>query len=134
MWYPGPLARDFKPDEKQPRYKHALNRFSLRTRGVDLRDTDVMLSAICKSTDNKFVGVSLWTEKYKPKAERMLKSCERHGLCCKATHIPGDVFGKDKPEGTDAFRFEMISMKPAFILSELELVKEPVLFLDSDLG
>ena len=133
MWYPGPLARDFKPDEKQPRYKHALNRFSLRTRGVDLRDTDVMLSAICKSTDNKFVGVSMYSPAYKAKAERLLRSCSRVGVCCKARLLPPDAFGGRAPEGSDEFRFEALSSKPSFILGELEATELPVVFLDIDL-
>ena len=133
MWYPGPLAKDFMPGEKQPRYQHALNRFSLRTRGVDLRYSDVMLSAICKSTDNKFVGISMYSPAYKAKAERLLRSCSRVGVCCKARLLPPDAFGSAAPEGSDAFRFETLASKPSFILGELEATELPVVFLDTDL-
>ena len=133
MWYPGPLAKEFQPDEEQPRYKHAVSRFSLRTRGVDLRYSDVMLSAICKSTDNKFVGISMYSSSYRAKAERLLRSCARVGVCCKARLLPPGAFGPAAPEGSDAFRFETLASKPSFILGELEATKLPVVFLDVDL-
>ena len=54
--YPGPLAKEFKTGEKQPRYKHAASRFSLRVRGIETSKSDVMMSGICKSQSNHFVG------------------------------------------------------------------------------
>ena len=56
LWYPGPLAKEFKTAEKQPRYKHTASRFSLRVRGIETSKSDVMMSGICKSQSNHFVG------------------------------------------------------------------------------
>ena len=126
LWYPGPLAKEFKPGDKQPRYKHAKERFSLRARGLDLSGSDVLMSGICKSSDNKFVGISLYSPAYKAKAERLVRSCARVGVCCKATLLPSDAFGPGAPEGSEEFRFQTIAMKPSFILSQLEATALPV--------
>ena len=99
LWYPGPLAREFQPGESQPRYNHTARKMSLANRGVDLSKSDVMLSATCKSKANQFVGVALYSPKYEAKAKRLLRSCSRVGVCCKATFLPPDAFGKDAPEG-----------------------------------
>ena len=133
LWYPGPLAREFKPDESQPRYNHTASKLSLLARGIDLSKSDVMLSATCKSKANQFVGVALYSPKYEGKARRLLRSCSRVGVCCKATLLRPDAFGKDALEGTDAFRYEVIASKPSFILGELESTNLPVVFLDTDL-
>ena len=82
--YPGPLAKEFKTAEKQPRYKHTASRFSLRVRGIETSKSDVMMSGICKSQSNHFVGISLYSPMYKDKAQRLLRSCARVGVCCKA--------------------------------------------------
>ena len=133
LWYPGPLAKEFKPGDKQPRYKHAKERFSLRARGLDLSVSDVLMSGICKSSDNKFVGISLYSPAYKAKAERLVRSCARAGVCCKATLLPSDAFGPDAPEGSEAFRFQTIASKPSFILDQMAATHLPVVFLDTDL-
>ena len=133
LWYPGPLAKEFKPGDEQPRYKHAKERFSLRARGLDLSVSDVIMSGICKSSDNKFVGISLYSPAYKAKAERLVRSCSRVGVCCKATLLPSDAFGPDAPEGSEAFRFQTIASKPSFILGEMAATHLPVVFLDTDL-
>ena len=80
---PGPLAKEFHPDEQQPRYKHDPERFSLHARNINLKKTDVLMSDMCKSSDNQFVGISLYSPHYKAKAERLLRSCARVGVCCK---------------------------------------------------
>ena len=49
LWYPGPLAKEFRAKEMRPRYKHDAAKLSLRTRGIDLSLSDVMMSDICKS-------------------------------------------------------------------------------------
>ena len=133
LWYPGPLAREFQPGESQPRYNHTARKMSLANRGVDLSKSDVMLSATCKSKANQFVGVALYSPKYEAKAKRLLRSCSRVGVCCKARLLPPDAFGGRAPEGSDEFRFEALSSKPSFILGELEATELPVVFLDIDL-
>ena len=133
LWYPGPLAKEFRWNETQPRYKHTAEKISLRARGIDLSRSDVMMSGICRSSDNQFVGISLYSPKFKAKAERLLHSCSRVGVCCKATLLPADAFGPDAPEGSEAFRFEVIASKPSFILDEIEATHHPVVFLDTDL-
>ena len=133
LWYPGPLAKEFKWNETQPRYKHDPTKISLRARGVDLSRSDVMMSGICRSGDNQFVGISMFSPKFKDKAERLLRSCSRVGVCCKATLLPSDAFGPNVPEGSEEFRFEVIASKPSFILDEIEATHHPVVFLDTDL-
>jgi len=91
------------------------------------------MSRFCKSSHNHFVGVTMYSPKYLDKASRLLRSCERVGCCCKALSLPSDAFGKHAPEGSEAFRFEVISMKPSFILSQLDATARPVVFLDTDL-
>ena len=120
LWYPGPLAKEFRAKEMRPRYKHDAAKLSLRTRGIDLSLSDVMMSDICKSADLHFVGISIYSPRYKAKAERLLRSCARVGICCKATELPATAFGADVPEGSEAFRFETIASKPSFMLSELK--------------
>ena len=92
-----------------------------------------MLFRSCKSSHNHFVGITLFSPKYLDKAKLLMKSCERVGICCKGTVLPSDAFGSNAPEGSEAFRFEAISMKPSFILSQLEDTAKPVVFLDTDL-
>ena len=66
-------------------------------------------------------------------AERLLRSCARVGVCCKARLLPPDAFGPSAPEGSEEFRFEVIASKPSFILDELQTNRLPVVFLDTDL-
>ena len=133
LWYPGPVGKDWQDGERHPRYKHTVAKASLRARGIDLATTDVMMSAICQSTDNQFVGISLYSPHYKDKAERLLRSCARVGVCCKARLLPADAFGPTALEGSEGFRFEVIASKPSFILDELQTNRLPVVFLDTDL-
>ena len=133
LWYPGPVCKDWQDGERHPRYKHTVAKASLRARGIDLATTDVMMSAICQSTDNQFVGISLYSPHYKDKAERLLRSCARVGVCCKARLLPADAFGASAMEGSEEFRFEVIASKPSFILDELQTNRLPVVFLDTDL-
>ena len=62
-----------------------------------------------------------------------MRSCERVGICCKATQLPPNAFGPNAPEGSEDFRFETISLKPSFIRDELDATQLPVVFLDTDL-
>tara|TARA_B110001469_G_C9498550_1_gene249061 strand:+ start:331 stop:651 length:321 start_codon:yes stop_codon:yes gene_type:complete len=84
------------------------------------------MSNICHSEENKFVGITLYSPSYYKKAARLVRSCERVGVCCKATLLPSNAFGPDAPEGSEKFRFETISMKPSFILSQMESTELPV--------
>ena len=92
LWYPGPLAMEFQSNQTQPRYKHSAEKISLKSRGIDLTKSDVMMSSICQSSDHHFVGVAMYSPSYKTKAERLLRSCSRAGVCCKARLLPADAF------------------------------------------
>ena len=133
-WIPGPIADPPKKGEKEafPRYEHDPAKLTLEKRGIDTKSLHVMMTAQCKKHGNSFVGISLYSPKYKAKAKRLLESCTRNDICCKATEAP-DSFGPDAPEGSAAFRYQFIAMKPSFILGQIEATKLPVAWLDSDL-
>ena len=131
-WLPGPALDSKKEDKTVPRYQHDPQKTTMEKRGLGIRSLHTLMSPACGS-GTKFVAVSMHSPKYTGKAERLLQSCARVGVCCKASQLPSNVFGDDAPEGSDAFRFKMISMKPAFILSQLQELKKPVVFMDTDL-
>ena len=133
LWQSGVVGDVDRTGDRQPRYKHDASKLTPEARGIDLHSSDVLMSRFCKSSHNHFVGITLFSPKYLEKAKLLMKSCERVGVCCKGTVLPPDAFGKDAPEGSEAFRFETISMKPSFILSQLEDTAKPVVFLDTDL-
>ena len=58
------------------------------------------MSKACKLKTNTFVGVSLFSPHYEAKARRLLASCERVQICCKATLLPSDVYGPGNPTRT----------------------------------
>ena len=62
-----------------------------------------------------------------------MRSCDRAGVCCKAVLLPSDAFGKNIAENSMQFRFETISMKPAFIMEQMRLTDLPIVYMDSDL-
>ena len=43
LWYPGPLAKEFRAKEMRPRYKHDAAKLSLRTRGIDLNNNRFLI-------------------------------------------------------------------------------------------
>ena len=133
LWQSGVKAGQDSTGDRQPRYMHTASKLTPEARGIDLHTSDVLMSRFCKSSHNHFVGITLFSPKYLDKAKLLLKSCERVGICCKGTVLPSDAFGSNAPEGSEAFRFEAISMKPSFILSQLEDTAKPVVFLDTDL-
>ena len=133
IWIPGTLQKPFVANERQPRYEHDPKKLTPEARGIDLYKYDVLMSRFCRSAKNSVVGITLYSPHYKEKASRLLRSCERVGMCCKATQLPADAFGQDALEGTEAFRFQMIAMKPSFILSQIDATDLPVVFLDTDL-
>ena len=91
------------------------------------------MSRICKSDDHKFLAFTMYSARYEDKALRLVRSCDRAGVCCKAVLLPRDAFGKHAPEGSMQFRFETISMKPAFIMEQMRLIDLPIVYMDSDL-
>jgi hypothetical protein len=132
LWRPGPLARPFVEGDKLPHYEHSGMEGHLQlTKKV--ASGPILLTPFCKKRSNPFVGVTLFSQSYEVKAHRLLESCKRVGVCCKATLLPADVFGPGAPEGSETFRFKTISMKPSFILSQLKATQLPVVFLDVDL-
>ena len=60
------------------------------------------MSRFCRSEANQFVGVSLYSPKYEADATRLVGSCERVGVCCKAMQLSSDAFGPEAPEGSDS--------------------------------
>jgi hypothetical protein len=133
LWNSGSEARPYTRAERLPRYEYTERRLTVKTRGIDLRNSDMLMSRFCKSVSNQFAAISMYSPRYQAKAERLVRSCERVGVCCKAMLLPADTFGPDAPEGSEAFRFEAISAKPAFILSQLDATNLPVVYMDVDL-
>ena len=133
LWSPGSIAVPVEPRAREPRYQHDKEKVTIEARGIKLQERDVLMSSRCRSNSNHFVGVTWYSPSYEGKASRLVRSCERVGICCKALLLPADSLGKNTPEGSEAFRFQVIAMKPAFILSQLEATDLPVVFLDTDL-
>ena len=98
---------------------------TLEKRGIDVKSLDVSMTSACKKAHHGFVGISFFSPNYKDKAERLLRSCARHDICCKATQAPTS-FGQDAPEGSEEYRFQFIASKPAFILGQIKATKLPV--------
>jgi len=134
-WFPGPFAEPNYLDAPIPHYEHDEKLLTMEKRGIDVSKLDTLMSSQCKQKDNKFVGVSLYSPKYATKTKRLLSSCERNKICCKAIEMPAQLgSGADKvSEGSDEYRWQLIAMKPAFILNQLEANQLPVVFLDTDL-
>eukprot|EP00964_Phaeocystis_antarctica_P085633 scaffold54124_cov60-Phaeocystis_antarctica.AAC.2 len=83
------------------------------------------MSRICQSKVNEFVGVTMYSPKYKDKAKRLINSCERVGVCCKVSAETSG--GKTVAlQGSEEFRFRAIAIKPAFILNQLRTTQLPV--------
>jgi hypothetical protein len=132
LWRAGPISRPYEENETIPHYSHDDMSQQLRfTRKV--AKGNILMSSFCRRKINEFVGVSLYSPHYTSKARRLLHSCERVGVCCKATLLPPNAFGPDAPEGSEEFRFRTIAIKPAFILSQLKATQLPVVFMDVDL-
>jgi hypothetical protein len=132
LWRPGPLSPPLMEGEQLPHYQHDDMSGQLKfTR--EKSAGSILMSPFCKKKFNQFVGVTMYSPKYDSKARRLLNSCERVGVCCKATLLPPDVYGPQALEGTEEFRFRTIALKPAFILSQLKSTQLPVVFLDVDM-
>jgi hypothetical protein len=134
QWYPGPLAATDEAEEV-PHYEHNPDFLTMEKRGIEVRKLNVRMNDVCKRSGLKFVGVSLYSPSYVNKATRLLQSCERNNVCCKATEMPTNVGPDDAQvkEGSNEYRWQLIAMKPAFILNQLEANQLPVVFLDTDL-
>ena len=134
VWRPGPVKPPLLGDNPEPLPHYAHNNMDHQLAWTrNFTKGDILMSRICQSKVNEFVGVTMYSPKYKDKAKRLINSCERVGVCCKATVLPPDVFGPDAPEGSEEFRFRAIAIKPAFILNQLRTTQLPVVYLDSDL-
>ena len=102
-------------------------------RGISMKNLDVSMSRICKSADHTFLAFTMYSPNYEDKALRLVRSCDRAGVCCKAVLLPSTAFGSGVTEDSMQFRFETISMKPAFISEQMRLTDLPIVYLDSDL-
>jgi len=59
IWNPGPRARDPRPGERMPLYKHDPDRMTPELRGISMQNLDVSMSRICKSEDHKFLAFTM---------------------------------------------------------------------------
>jgi hypothetical protein len=133
LWVSGVEVEGYREHERRPGYRHDPAKLTLERRGIQLEHMDVMMSRFCRSEENHFVGVALYSPAFRDKAARLVRSCERNGVCCKAMELSASAFGAGAAEGSDEYRFAAISVKPAFILSQLEATSLPVVYLDADL-
>jgi hypothetical protein len=133
VWRTGPRALPWPKSSRLPHYapKDTLGGDPIRKAFASPQA--IFMSEYCKSDEIEFVGVSLFSPAYEAKARRLLDSCNKLGVCCKATEVRSDYLGPSAPEGSDEFRFRTIAAKPMFLLDQLERTKEPVVFLDVDL-
>ena len=123
---------DVKPGEV-PHYQHDKDKMSLESRHIDVKDLDVMMSPACQR-NQPFVVVTLYSPKFAGKAKRLLKSCERNDVCCKATEAPGALgHGHVDKDGSEEYRLEMIRMKPAFMITQMDAIQLPIVWLDCDM-
>ena len=107
LWIPGSEAIPNEPHGRHPRYEHKTALMTPEDRGIHFEKSNVLMSRFCHSEHNQFVGVSLYSPTFKDKASRLVRSCERVGVCCKATELPPTAFGPQAPEGSEAFRFQV---------------------------
>jgi hypothetical protein len=136
VWRPGPRALPWNKEEMLPHYVEHKKGGSIQDELTHLAFSEpkqILMSAYCKSSQIEFVGVSLFSPVYEAKTRRLLTSCNKLGVCCKATEIRSDALGANAPEGSEEFRFRTIALKPVFLLDQLQKTKEPVVFLDVDL-
>ena len=133
IWNPGPQAREVLPGERLPLYKHDPTRMTPQERGIDMKNLDASMSRVCKSADHTFLAFTMYSPSYEAKALRLVRSCDRAGVCCKAVLLPSTAFGVGVTEDSPTFRFETIAMKPAFIQEQMRLTELPIVYLDSDL-
>ena len=133
IWNPGPQAREVLPGERLPLYKHDPTRMTPQERGIDMKNLDASMSRVCKSSDHTFLAFTMYSPSYEAKALRLVRSCDRAGVCCKAVLLPSTAFGAGVTEDSPTFRFETIAMKPAFIQEQMRLTDLPIVYLDSDL-
>ena len=133
LWISGVQAPPYYEHERRPGYKYDPSKLTLEKRGIHLAHMDVMMSRFCRSEMNHFVGVALYSPTFRDKASRLVRSCERNAVCCKAMELSSDAFGAASPEGSNDYRFQAIAVKPSFILSQLDATELPVVYLDADL-
>ena len=44
LWYPGPLAKEWRKGEERPRYQHNPELLTFKARGIDLSKSEVTLT------------------------------------------------------------------------------------------
>ena len=44
LWYPGPLAKEWRKGEERPRYQHNPELLTFKARGIDLSKSEVSLT------------------------------------------------------------------------------------------
>jgi hypothetical protein len=134
-WVTGESPEESYLQAADPHYEHDPNKLTMKKRGIDTSKLNKLMSNACQQADQKFVGVSLYSPSYVAKTRRLLSSCDRNKVCCKAIEMPKTMGKGDEKvtEGSDEYRWQLIAMKPAFILDQLEANQLPVVFLDTDL-
>eukprot|EP00964_Phaeocystis_antarctica_P068613 scaffold41563_cov60-Phaeocystis_antarctica.AAC.1 len=133
IWRYGPRALPWDSKDTLPRYSVKGSAVVREMAKQFDKPKGILMSTYCQSEQIAFVGVSFFSPNYEAKAYRLMESCNKLGVCCKATEMAADFLGADAPEGSDKFRFQMIALKPGFLYHELEATKQPVVFLDVDL-
>ena len=60
----------------------------MKKRGVKVNKLDVKMSSTCKRKGLEFVVVTLYSSTFTDKVHRLLKSCAKVDVCCKAVLAP----------------------------------------------
>ena len=136
QWLTGYALGERRRNRTAPHYEH--NASLLHQQNGLFGTYSTSASAACRKppgngSDGGFVGISLYSPKYQDKATRLLASCARFSLCCRVTGVPANAFGPDILEGSDSFRYRFISMKPIFMVRQLQKLNKPVAWLDVDM-
>ena len=119
IWRYGPRALPWDNKDTLPRYSSKGSAVVLTMAKIFDKPKGILMSTYCQSEQISFVGVSFFSPNYEAKAKRLLESCNKMGVCCKATALASDFLGPSALEGSDEFRFQMIAMKPAFLYHEV---------------
>lgn len=86
----------------------------------------------CTACTPAFVAISLYSDDYVDRAERMQASCVAHGVCCSISRVPPDALGPDAPVGSATFRRRLIASKPLFMLAAHAQMGLPIAWVDVD--
>jgi hypothetical protein len=130
-WYPGPVCDPLANASnltEAPFYQTVSLRMKLPT------NLKLPNSSECY-TNATFMAVTLFSQKYSSKKDRMMASCLDVGVCCLPALLASDAYGEEEAnaEGTGNFRYKTIAMKPLFIWQTIVHSHLPVVWLDSDM-